>query len=121
MFLERTKPKLKVRVQGVGEDSYQEREGKLKGANGILVCSKEANTNFGHAKTKGLATKRRTIARSQKDLKIQIALTRPQGQSTIISHQQSLLRRDLESHPLKGPLIWIALALELVRKKVQLH
>ena len=51
----------------MGEDSYKEREGKPKGANGILVCSKEANTNCGHAKTKGLVTKRRTIAQYQKE------------------------------------------------------
>ena len=46
----------------MGEDLDQEREGKLKGANGILVCSKEANKKFDRVKTKGLATKRRTIA-----------------------------------------------------------
>ena len=68
----------------MGEDSDQEREGKPKGANGILVCLREANTNFSRAKMKGIVMKRMTIYRSQKDLKIQIALTRPQGQSTII-------------------------------------
>ena len=68
----------------MGEDSDQEREGKPKEGDGILVCLKEANMNFGRAKTKGLTMKRRTTARSQKDLKIWIALTRPQGQSTII-------------------------------------
>ena len=46
----------------MGEDSDQEREGKPKGADGILVCLKEANMKFGSAKTKGLVTKRRTIA-----------------------------------------------------------
>ena len=68
----------------MGEDLDQEREGKPKGDDEILVCSKEANTKFGCAKTKGLATKRRTIARYRKELRIQIALRRPQGQSTII-------------------------------------
>ena len=68
----------------MGEYSNQEREGKLKGADEILVCLKEANTNFDREKMKGLATKRRTIAQYQKDLKIWIALMRPQGPSTII-------------------------------------
>ena len=63
----------------MGEDLDWEREGKPKGANGILVCLKESNTNFGRAKTKGLATKRRTTTRYWKDLNIQIALMRPQG------------------------------------------
>ena len=46
----------------MGEDSDQEREGKPKGVDGILVCFKEANTNFGRVKTKVLEMKRRTIA-----------------------------------------------------------
>ena len=45
----------------------QEREGKPKEVDGILVCLTEANTNFGHAKMKGLVTKRRTIALFRKD------------------------------------------------------
>ena len=61
----------------MGEDSNQEREGKTKGVDGILVCSKEVNTNFGRMKMKGLVTKRRTIARFRKDLKIQRALMIP--------------------------------------------
>ena len=45
----------------MGEYSDKEIEGKPKGANGILVCLKEANMKFGHAKMKGLVIKRRTI------------------------------------------------------------
>ena len=61
----------------MGEDSGQEIEGKPKGANGIPVCSQEVNMNFGHANTRGLARKRRTIEKYWKDLNIQIALMRP--------------------------------------------
>ena len=68
----------------MGEYLDQEREGKPKEVDGILVCLTEANTNFGHAKMKGLVMKRRTIAQSRKDLKIWIALMRAQGQRTII-------------------------------------
>ena len=63
----------------MGEYLDQEREGKLKGADGILVCSKEENMNFGRVNMKGLVMKRRTIAQSQKDMRMQIALMRPQG------------------------------------------
>ena len=66
------------------EYSNQEREGKPKGADGILVYSKEVNTNFGRANMTGLVTKRSTIARYQKDLNIYIALIRPRDQSIII-------------------------------------
>ena len=68
----------------MGEDSDQEREGKPKGGDGILVCLKEANMNFGHEKMKGLAMKRRNIAQSRKDLNIQRALMRHRDQSTTI-------------------------------------
>ena len=68
----------------MGEDLNQEREGKPKGVNGILVCLKEVNMKFSHAKMKGLVMKRNTIARSRKNLKSQIDLKRPQGHNTII-------------------------------------
>ena len=66
----------------MGEDSDQEREGKPKVADGILFCSNEAKMKFNHVKMKGLAMKRRTTARSQKDLKILRTLRRLQDQST---------------------------------------
>ena len=66
----------------MGEDSDQEREGKPKGADGILVCLKEVNTEFGHKKKSGLAMKRRTTARSQKNLKILRTLRRHRDHST---------------------------------------
>ena len=46
----------------MGEDSDQEREGKPKVVDGILVCLKEANMNFVCVKRKGLEMKRRNIA-----------------------------------------------------------
>ena len=64
----------------MGEDSDQEREGKLKRGDEILVYSKEANMNFRCAKMKGLVTKRRTTAQSQKDLKILRIRRRRRGQ-----------------------------------------
>ena len=68
----------------MGEDLNQEREGKPKGVTGILVCLKEENMKFSHAKMKGVVMKRRTISQSQKNLKSQIDLKRPQGHNTII-------------------------------------
>ena len=62
------------------EYSAQEREGKPKGDDEILACSKEANTKFGRTKTKGLAMKRRTIAQFRKDQNIPRILRRRRGQ-----------------------------------------
>ena len=54
----------------MGEYSDQEREGKMKGDNGILACSREVNTKFSRTKMKGIAMKRMTIAWFWKDDKI---------------------------------------------------
>ena len=72
----------------MGEDSDQEREGKPKGADGILVCSKEANMNFDRAKTKGLAMRRRTIALYRKEQKNLKRLSSHQGLDTTTSHRE---------------------------------
>ena len=66
----------------MGEDSGQEREGKLREANKIVVCSKEANMKFGSMKTGSIVTKRRTIARYQKDVNILRTLRRHWDQRT---------------------------------------
>ena len=79
MFLGSTEPELEV---GVLRSGRIFRSGKLKWGDGILVCSKEANMKFGHAKMKGLAMKRRTTARSRKDLKILRTLRRHRDHST---------------------------------------
>ena len=62
MFLGRIEPKLEVRVLRSGRRFRSRKRRKTERGKGILVCSREANMNFGRAKTKGLATKRRTIA-----------------------------------------------------------
>ena len=51
----------------MGEDSNQEREGKLKGDDIILACLRIMNMNFRRMNTKGLAMKSRTIAQFWKD------------------------------------------------------
>ena len=66
----------------------QGKEEKPKEGDETLVYSRGVNTNFGHMKTKGIATKRRTIARFKKDQKNLKTLSRHQGRDIITSHQQ---------------------------------
>ena len=77
IFPRRTEPELKVGVLRSGRRFKSGKRRKTEGADGILVCLKEVNTNFGCAKTKGLAMKRRTISGSQKDLEWFIAAMLP--------------------------------------------
>ena len=62
------------------EYSDHGREGKPKGDDGILACSRGANMNFDRTKSKGLAMKRRNIDRFLKDQKILRILRRHRGQ-----------------------------------------
>ena len=66
----------------MGEDLDQEREGKPKGDDEILVCSRKVNMNFDHVNIKVLVMKRRTTTRSQKELNILRTLRTHQDYST---------------------------------------
>ena len=48
-------------------DSGQGKEERPKEGDGTIVCLKRVNMKFGRMKTKGLATKRRTVSQIQKD------------------------------------------------------
>ena len=69
-------------------DLDQGKEERQRKVNEILVCSRRVNMNFGRRKTKGLAMKRRTIARYRKGQRTLKSLQRHQVRDATTSHQE---------------------------------